>query len=198
MFRKTWLYNNLIVIDIANIKGVAYNLNFANSRVVYVKPYDTDDLGAAFDFDPELNKKRMQLGYLDTKKAFGELSGNIYHFLPQVFRQIVWKHGADEIYELELLAHKLGVAKDVIYSEETFISAVKLAYETAIAELEEKDEGKSKSAEVELTDEISAPEQEKSEDTGIFNLAQLRSYFTAQKKTGFEDYEKAVAIIESI
>ncbi len=195
-------YNKLIVIDIANIKGVAYNLNFANSQVVYIKPYDTDDLGAAFDFDPELNKTRMQLGYLDTKKAFGELAGSIYHFLPAVFRQIVRKHGADEIYELELLAHKLGVAKDVIYSEETFINAVKLAYETARAELEAKEEAKHKPAEHKPAEHDTAaaealPTEEKAEDTGIFNLAQLRNYF-AQKKTGFEEYERAVAIIESV
>lgn len=195
-------YNKLIVIDIANIKGVAYNLNFANSQVVYIKPYDTDDLGAAFDFDPELNKTRMQLGYLDTKKAFGELAGSIYHFLPAVFRQIVRKHGADEIYELELLAHKLRVAKDVIYSEETFINAVKLAYETARTELEAKEEAKHKPAEHKPAEHDTAaaealPTEEKAEDTGIFNLALLRNYF-AQKKTGFEEYERAVAIIESV
>lgn len=190
-------YNKLIVIDIANIKGIAYNLNFANSHVIYIKPYDTDDLGAAFDFDPELNKKRMQLGYLDTKKAFGELSGNIYHFLPHIFRQIVWKHGADEIYELEQLAHKLGVAKDVIYSEETFINAVKLAYEAAKAELEAKDEIKTKAHEAEATTELPSAEEEKANETGIFNLAHLKNYFS-QKKTGFEEYEKAVAIIETV
>lgn len=197
-------YNRLIVIDIANIKGLAYNLNFTNSQVVYIKPYDTDDLGAAFDFDPELNKKRMQMGYLDTKKAFGELSGNIYHFLPQVFRQIVFKHGADEIYQLELLAHRLGLSKDIIYSEETFIYAVKEAYEQAMAELEAKEEAKTKhsdtqTSEPELLKPAEAAAVEKDADAGIFNLAQLKNYFTQKKpKTGFEEFEKAVAIIESV
>lgn len=197
-------YNRLIVIDIANIKGLAYNLNFTNSQVVYIKPYDTDDLGAAFDFDPELNKKRMQMGYLDTKKAFGELSGNIYHFLPQVFRQIVFKHGADEIYQLELLAHRLGLSKDIIYSEETFIYAVKEAYEQAMAELEAKEEAKAKhsdtqTSEPELLKPAEAAAVEKDADAGIFNLAQLKNYFTQKKpKTGFEEFEKAVAIIESV
>ena len=190
-------YNKLIVIDIANIKGVAYNLNFVNSQVVYIKPYDTNELGAAFDFDPELNKKRMQMGYLDTKKAFGELLGNIYHFLPHVYREIIRKHGVDEIYQLELLAHKLGVAKDVIYSEDTFINAVKLAYETAKAELEAKESARNgRQPESEASAELS-PAEEKSEEISIFNISNLRNYFT-QKKTGFEDFEKAVALIESI
>lgn len=189
-------YNKLIVIDIANIKGVAYKLDFSNCQVVHIKPYDTEDLGAAFDFDPELNKKRMQMGYLDAKKAFGELSGNIYHFLPHVYRSIIKKHGVDEIYQLELLAHKLGVSNDVIYSEETFISTVKIAYGNAMAELEAKEAAKGKSHEVAVHVQAAA-EEGKTDETGIFNLAQLRSYFS-QKKTGFEDYEKAVTLIESI
>jgi len=197
-------YNKLIVVDISNIKGVAYNLNFSNSQVVYIKPYDTDDLGAAFDFDSELNKKRMQMGYLDAKKAFGELSGNIFHFLPQVFREIIRKHGADEIYQLELLAHRLGLSTDVIYSEETFIHAVKAAYKDAMAELDAKEEAKNKpaeakSAEAELLSIDEPDADEKEHETGIFNLSQLKNYFTQKKtKTGFEEFEKAVAIIESI
>ncbi len=190
-------YNKLIVIDIANIKGVAYNLNFANSHVIYIKPYDTDDLGAAFDFDPVLNKKRMQMGYLDTKKAFGELSGNIYHFLPQVFREIIRKHGAEEIYQVELLAHRLGLSKDVIYSEETFISAVKAAYEKEKAEIAAREEAKNKPADSQGSAELSPDREVKEEEGGLFNLSHLRSYFI-QKKTGFEEFEKAVTLIESI
>ena len=200
-------YNKLIVIDIANIKGVAYNLNFTNSQVVYIKPYDTDDLGPAFDFDAEFNKKRMQMGYLDAKKAFGQLSGNIYHFLPEVFRAIVQKHGAEEIYQLELLAHKLGLTKDIIYSEESFIVAVKEAYEKAKTELMEKDEHKTRAG-AETTDETKVisdvteeitetATEEKHEENSIFNLSALRNYFS-QKKTGFEEFEKAIGLIESI
>lgn len=197
-------YNKLIVIDIANIKGVAHNLNFSNSQVVYIKPYDTEDLGAAFDFDAELNKKRMQMGYLDTKKAFGELSGNIYHFLPQVFSTIIQKHGADEIYQLELLAHRLGLSNDVIYSEETFIYAVKAAYEKEMAELAAKEEAKKKnpSEKISAEEKILSVEAEaeataKEAENGIFNFSNIKNYFT-QKKTGFEDYEKAVELIEAI
>lgn len=191
-------YNKLIVIDIANIKGVAHNLNFTNSQVVYIKPYDTEDLGAAFDFDTELIRKRMQMGYLDAKKAFGELSGNIYHFLPAVFRQIIANHGVDEIYQLELLAHRLGVSKDVIYSEDTFIQSVKVAYEKEKAELQAKEEAKRKAVDPEAPTELAEQTEEtKEEETGIFNLSALRSYFT-QKKNGFEEFEKAVELIESV
>ena len=209
-------YNNLIVIDIANIKGVAYNLNFTNSRVVHIKPYDTDDLGAAFDFDPALTEKRMTMGYLDTKKAFGELSGNIFHFLPFTFRSMVQKYGADELYELEQLAHRLGLGLCEIYSEESFMLALKTAYEKEKAELLAKEAEKAakadkaekaeKASKAPRTDgespfhsiipfPIITPKdetEEKEEEGGLFRL---RSYF-AQKKSAFEGYEKAVEVLE--
>ncbi len=209
-------YNNLIVIDIANIKGVAYNLDFTNSRVVHIKPYDTDDLGAAFDFDPSLTEKRMAMGYLDTKKAFGELSGNIFHFLPFVFRSFVQRYGADEVYELEQLGHKLGLSLCEIYSEESFMNALKAAYEKEKAELLAKEEektartekperapkaDKSETAESPLLSIIPFPiitpkndteEKDKAEENTRFNL---RSYFS-QKKSAFEGYEKAVEVLE--
>lgn len=210
-------YNNLIVIDIANIKGVAYDLDFTNSRVVHIKPYDTDDLGAAFDFDPALTEKRMTMGYLDTKKAFGELSGNIFHFLPFVFRSFVQRYGADEVYELEQLAHKLGLSLCEIYSEESFMHALKTAYENEKAELLAKETEKNSKAE--KAEKPSKPEKsemaesplhsilpfpiitpksenevkEKEEEGGLFRL---RSYF-AQKKNAFEGYEKAVEVLEA-
>lgn len=208
-------YNKLIVIDIANIKGVAHNLDFTNSRVVYIKPHDTDDLGAAFDFDPEMNKKRMNLGYLDAKKAFGELSGNVYHFLPHVFRSFIINYGVDEVYQLELLANKLGVEKTEIYSQESFLLALKAAYEKEKAELEakerEKDQKESKpvkepSEEPALIPGLPYPiisvqdspeKEEKKDDGSIFSRLSLKSYFT-QKKSPFENYEKAVEILEKL
>lgn len=189
-------YNKLIVIDISNIKGVAHNLDFSNSQTVYIKPYNSDDLGAAFDFDSNLNKKRMQLGYLDTKKAFGHLSGNIYHFLPEVFRALIAKYGADEIYELELLGNKLGVEKDVIYSEDTFLLSVKEAYEKELEEIRASQESKNKSKESD-NELLSLEEAEKAEENSLFNFSLFKNYFT-QKKTGFEEFDKAIELIDAL
>lgn len=200
-------YNKLIVIDISNIKGVAHNLDFSNSRVVYIKPYKSEDLGAAFDFDAELNQKRMDMGYLDTKKAFGELSGNIFHFLPSVFRDLVMKYGADEIYQLELLGHKLGVEKGIIYSEETFIPTIKIAYEKEKAELLAKEEAKNRPSEDKRSEKkaeeavpaepsfavIEEIPEEKNADSNVFHLTSLKNYF-AQKKAEFEEFEKEILI----
>ena len=202
-------YNKLIVIDISNIKGVAHNLDFSNCQVVYIKPYDTDDLGAAFDFDPELNKKRMHLGYLDTKKAFGDLSGNIYHFLPVTFRILTAKYGVDEFYQLELLANRLRLSKTEIYSEDTFLLSLKDAYEKEKAEIAAREEAKeatkesSKRKSAEASEELTAPETEgEKEEGGLFNFgllknSMLKNYFI-QKKSGFEGFEKAVEVLEAL
>ena len=32
------------------MKGYAHSLNIYNAEVVYIRPYDTEELGAAFDF----------------------------------------------------------------------------------------------------------------------------------------------------
>lgn len=211
-------YNKLIVIDIANIKGVAHNLDFSNSNVVYIKPYNTDDLGAAFDFDPEMNKKRMTLGYLDAKKAFGDLKGNIYHFLPHVFRTFIITHGADEVYQLELLGNKLGVEKGEIYSQESFLFALKEAYEKEKAEIAARELEKEKAREeraaestkeephlipglpfpiIPIHEATSEQKADEKEEGGHFTRRLLKNYFS-QKKSPFDGFEKAVDILEKM
>ncbi len=134
-------YNRLIVIDISNIKGVAHNLNFRNSKVVYIRPYDIDDLGPAFNFDEEMIDRRIKMGYLDTRKAFGCLLGDIYYFKPDVYKKMAAEFTPDTLANLELLAHELKVEKIRIYTRDDFISAVKYAYENAKEEDFEKERG---------------------------------------------------------
>lgn len=170
-------YNKLIVIDISNIKGVAHNLNFNNSQIVYIRPYDLEDLGASFDFSHEIIDRRIQLGYLDTRKAFGHLSGNIYYFMPDVFEAMALEFGVNILYDLERLAHELKVDKIRIYSKAEFIAALKLALEQARAEAaKEKNQEKNK-------------ERDFRE-----RFAFLRSY--TQKKD-FEDFTEATAVLDS-
>lgn len=177
-------YNQLIVIDISNIKGVAHNLNFNNSRVVYIRPYDLDDLGASFDFSSSMIDRRIQLGYLDTRKAFGHLSGNIYYFTPDMFDQMVQQYGADAIYELEELAHKLKVEKAVIYSKDEFISAAKTALEAARAE--------------EAAKETETP----AEDAGSFDWNDIKEKWNQlrnrNQKKELDEYAEAIAVLDSV
>ena len=186
-------YNRLVIIDISNIKGVAHNLDIFNSQIVYVRPYDLDDLGASFDFDKETIEKRLQLGYLDTKKAFSQLLGKIYYFLPETFRSMVRLYGADTVLKLEKMAHELKVPQTEIYTAETFILAVKQAYEKFISESNESsDESEDAKNESNVT-----AENEKDKESGSEKslIAALKKRF--EKKKPFEEYEDTIEFLEN-
>lgn len=202
-------YNKLIVVDISNIKGVAHNLDILNSQVVYIRPYDLEDLGAAFDFDEATIEKRNQLGYLDTKKAFSQLSGNIYYFMPPVFRSMVIKYGADTIVQLEELAHELNVPKAEIYTSEGFILTVKNAYTEALEAEKQKElerlekeqqkaaqklKGRGRLSEILKEQEKEKDEAEEKESESFFRSA-LKKRFGP--KNPFEDFPEAVALLDN-
>lgn len=127
-------YNKMIVIDISNIKGVAHKGNYNNSQIIYIRPNDVDDLGAAFDFSDEMYEKRFNMGYLDARKAFGLVSGRLFCFGRDVFRDMVKKYGADACKELEEMALELGMEKVRVYTENDFLKELKSLY---IRQLEE-------------------------------------------------------------
>lgn len=169
-------YNRLIIVDISNLKGFAHNLNYLNSEVVHIRPYDIDDLGAAFDFDDEVIDRRIKLGYLDTKKAFSYLLGNIFYFESETFRAMVKRYSADTVLQLEQVAHMLKVEKAKIYDENEFVSVVKAEYEKELILQKERGE---------------ALHQEKD---GL--MLHLKKRF--MEKTSFEDYPLAVELFESL
>ncbi len=200
-------YNKLIVVDISNIKGVAHSMDILNSQIIYIRPYDLEDLGAAFDFDAETISKRIELGYLDTKKAFSLLSGNIYYFMPSVFRSMVIKYGADAIVELEELAHELKVPKPEIYTAEGFILTVKDAYLKALEvqkekererlEKEQQKQAQKNKGRGRLSEILKEQEKENVEEpqSDSFLRSALKKHFAA--KNPFEDFPEAVAILDN-
>ncbi len=209
-------YNKLIVIDISNIKGVAHSLEFINSQITYIRPYDISDLGATFDFDDVTVEKRIQLGYLDAKKAFSELSGRIYYFLPSTFRSMVHEYGADTVLQLEEIAHQLDVPKLEIYNAESFILATKSAYVKYQQELADKkkaeEEKKNQEAEKAKTKEETGEKEwdfglfkakikekhenkESKENDNSFIRATFKKRFSS--KNPIEDYPDAIAVLDN-
>ncbi len=172
-------YNRLIVVDISNIKGVAHNLDFLNSEVIYIRPYNLDDLGASFDFDAETIDKRITLGYLDTRKAFSRLAGKIYYFDPSVFREMVKIYTPDTLQKMEELAYALKVDYAKIYTHEEFFEALRNAYEIAKAEEEAR---------------LQAAE-ETAEEEGS-RLTKLKMRLSSHKKI-FDDYTEVVDVLEA-
>lgn len=63
--------NRFIVVDISNMKGIGHKDDLSCADIIYIRPNDPKELGESFEFDKAMTEKRMQMGYLDTKKAFG-------------------------------------------------------------------------------------------------------------------------------
>lgn len=165
-------YNRLIVVDISTIKGVSNDLDFTNSEIIYIKPYNTDDIGAAFDFDSQTIEMRMEMGYLDTRKAFSKLSGKIYYFTPRDFKALVKKYGPDTVQQLEKFAYELNLERLKVYSKKDFLLDLKQLYEQKKEEQTEQE-----------------PEKESAYS------AIIKSIFHRKNDDEFQD---AVAVLDSI
>lgn len=127
MIRKNG-YNRVIVVDISVRKGFGHRLDFSGAEMIYIRPYDVEKLGAAFDFNAELFERRVRMGYLDTRRAFGYLSGRRFYFEKDVFREMVVEFGADAVEQLEELAELSGVNDLNIYDKESFLNELKIKY----------------------------------------------------------------------
>ena len=165
-------YNRLIVVDISTIKGVSNDLDFTNSEIIYIKPYNTDDIGAAFDFDSQTIEMRMEMGYLDTRKAFSKLSGKIYYFTPRDFKALVKKYGPDTVQQLEKFAYELNLERLKVYGKKDFLLDLKQLYEQKKEEQTEQE-----------------PEKESAYS------AIIKSIFHRKNDDEFQD---AVAVLDSI
>lgn len=144
MLRKNG-YNRLIVVDISSMKGFGHKNDMTCMEFVYIRPYDIEELGAAFDFSDEMQEKRVKMGYLDTRKAFGYLLGNRYYFKTDDFRKMIEWYGADAVMQLEELASELEIERIRVYSPEDFLTELKIKYteyKEALQEREEENEEK--------------------------------------------------------
>ncbi len=122
-------YNKLIVVDISSRKGLGHRGDLSCTQAVIIRPYDIEDLGAAFDFSEEMYEKRIKMGYLDTRKTFGYLSGRRFYFEKDVFDEMIEEYGADVCEQLEAFACEIGVEKVKIYGKSDFMVALKEKYE---------------------------------------------------------------------
>ena len=133
-------YNRMIVVDISAMKGVGHKDNMNNAEIIYIRPYDIDELGASFDFSDEMYEKRIKMGYLDARKAFGYLLGRQFYFEPAVFRKMIDEYGADALEQLENLGYELEAERLKVYSQEEFISEIKRLYDEHRKLQQEKEE----------------------------------------------------------
>ena len=174
-------YNKIIILDISNLKGLGHTMNTANSQVVHIRPYNTDMLGGFMDLDAEEVEKRIQLGYLDAKKAFSRLLGNIYYFLPETFRSMAQRYGADTLVTLEKLGFHLSLDPYKIYTEDEFLHALKTLYEAENQRLQEE--------------AAIAAETEKESDFDSIRNA-FRKRFS--QKNPMDEFTDAIAVLDNV
>ena len=132
-------YNRLIVVDISSMKGIGHKNDINCAEMIYIRPFDVEDLGAAFDFSKEMLEKRMKMGYLDARKAFGYLSGIRYYFEGDTMREMAEEYGSQAVEELEELASELEVERFRVYAKDEFLLALKKRFEEYKAEEEAKE-----------------------------------------------------------
>lgn len=133
--------NRFIVVDISGMKGVGHKDDFSCAEFVYIRPNDPKELGEAFEFDSSMNDMRMQMGYLDTKKAFGLLSGKQYYFRPKEYKLMQAKYGYRVCNELEEYAAECGLERLTVYTHRQFMRALLTAHDTETQEKEKDSEG---------------------------------------------------------
>lgn len=175
-------YNRIIVVNIASIKGVNYNLDFQNCEVVYIRPFDIEALGASFDFSSEMIAKRRELGYLDAKKAFSYLLGKIYYFEPEAFRALVGQYGFRTVEQLEELAHALKLDCLRVFDDgDVFLRALKSAFEDKKAQQQQSEQINEKEA------------------NGAYEKEWRNSFLRrfVQRRSD-SDYRDAIAVLDSI
>lgn len=117
--------NRLIVVDISNIKGIGHKQDFSCADIIYIRPFDAKELGESFEFDKKMTEKRIDMGYLDTKKAFGYLTGQYYYFLPREFKSLCSHYSYEAVDELESLALEYELPRLTVYTERQFLRALK-------------------------------------------------------------------------
>ena len=147
--------------------GVGHKPDWSCADIIYIRPYEASDLGAAFEFDKEMNERRMNMGYYDAKKAFGYLYGLDYYFNENEYRKLMEMYGYKACVQLEGLARSLNVERLQIYSAEAFVEAIKVAYLAKLEqqrelekakEEEKKNKKKNKEKDGEGSTEYEAPE----------------------------------------
>ena len=119
--------NRLVIVDISNIKGIGHKEDLSCADIIYIRPFEPKDLGASFEFDKEMNEKRMKMGYYDTLKAFGKIAGRDYYFSNKEYKTMLSLYGFDACEQLEKLARELEVPRLRMYTHKQFMKELTAA-----------------------------------------------------------------------
>lgn len=95
--------DSIIAVDLESV-GRIRKVKASNKKITTIRCGWS--LGTFLVFDPEMSKRNMRLGYLDTLKAFGKLKGTLYAFQRESCQPVTKRLHASES-ELLAAAKKL-------------------------------------------------------------------------------------------
>ncbi|MHC1772252.1 MAG: patatin-like phospholipase family protein [Flexilinea sp.] len=122
-------YKRIIVIDIA---GMGIKRRLEKKKDIYVKMIRcSEDLGGTFEFDSKKITRNLQMGYLDTLKAFQKLQGHYYYFSRKSFNSLLQSFSLNVIYGLETAAKFYGLDRYKVYSVDSFLSELMIKHADA-------------------------------------------------------------------
>lgn len=127
-------YKRFIAIDIS---GPGIRRSLVN-KDIYLKVIRPDDsIGGIFEFDKDRIRKNIQLGYLDTLKAFCRVQGFRYSFNTTDFCKMLKKFSIQTIDGLEKAAYLYGMDEHKIYKPDEFYKELIFRHNEAFAKYSE-------------------------------------------------------------
>ncbi len=101
-------YRDIISIDVG---GVGVVRPYSQNGVNIIEVRCTSPVIGVLDFDSKLINESIELGYLDTKRAFGKISGDIYAFRASDYQRARRTYSKELIEGLESAAELYSVDK---------------------------------------------------------------------------------------
>jgi NTE family protein len=114
-------YKRIIMVDVSGI-GVNKKPDIIGTETIYIK--NSIDMGSVFEFEPGFIKSFIRLGYLDTMKTFGKLSGIAYfYYQDKVLEKKLKKLLLDEVSFCDYKEHL--TVKDISYNKDELDSWIR-------------------------------------------------------------------------
>ena len=127
-------YKRFIAVDISG-PGLKRSLINKDIYIKLIRP--NESIGGIFDFDRERIKRNIELGYLDTMKAFCKLQGRRYYFKTNDFCKMLRKFSIQTIEGLEIAANLYDMDENTIYKPDAFLKELKSRHDAAFEQYSE-------------------------------------------------------------
>lgn len=126
-------YQNVIAVDIGGV-GWVQNYGAYDRNVILIRC--SENIVGVFEFEREQLLRCMRLGYLDTLKCFGRLTGERYFFNVGDYARSRGSYSAEILSGLEAAAEAFGIDRCKIYKIDSLIEGVLRGYHTVKKQLD--------------------------------------------------------------